>query len=641
MQLIPSSLSLSSLTRQEAIKILDMAGLQLSSPESTQIMRDAGLSDEVVQGVLKLGEAPVLPQLVTEQLGELPGAEGGLSGEERSLDDPLDGLELDLSSLLEQLGDEQGRAQISVSETIVEGIESASTRERQAQGDPLLLNDIEAESHPRSRLALAPMPGDQQPLSLALSPEPSTSTAQQSSAAVCTCQRCFRLEQYGQVEEALRPGWSEHELLTPTRFEELLSVIKDSRGVVLCLVDVFDLSGSIVRNLKHIAGDNPIVIAANKADLLPTDTSLPRVRAWLHNTLKQRCGLKSPRDAEQERFEERAEFGWNREAEEVGVLRRENVHLVSCASGMGIDALMNSLLSLAEAHGEKVFVMGAANVGKSSFINRLLETDFKTKPKKGGQKRSSTPKATVSNLPGTTLNFLKIRLPPRGSSNTGITMVDTPGLLKPGQLTARLTPAELRQVIPSKPVLAVTLRLAEGKSLLLGGLAQLDLVEGRPFFFTSYVSNEVKLHPTSTEGASDFLEKHTGSLAFPPESPERRAALGPFESREFRVQGAGWKRAAVDVVICGLGWVTITGAGDCRVRVTVPKGVELELREPLMPFDVRTVLCYLCTYICISVCVFFSLLHFACCPSCSRSGRSTGSFSLCLMTPNPLSFSAY
>ena len=91
--------------------------------------------------------------------------------------------------------------------------------------------------------------------------------------------------------------------------------------------------------------------------------------------------------------------------------------------------------------------MGAANVGKSSFINRLLESDYKKgvagadkKRSTGPQRKDQTPQATVSNLPGTTLNFLKIKLP------NGVTMIDTPGLINKGQLTSRLTTAELRQV---------------------------------------------------------------------------------------------------------------------------------------------------------------------------------------------------
>ena len=77
----------------------------------------------------------------------------------------------------------------------------------------------------------------------------------------------------------------------------------------------------------------------------------------------------------------------------------------------------------------------------------------------------------MSNLPGTTLDFLKIRLP------NGVTMIDTPGLLNSGQLTSKLTTAELRQVIPVKPINAVTLRLEENKCVLVGGLATVHLSE--------------------------------------------------------------------------------------------------------------------------------------------------------------------
>ena len=91
---------------------------------------------------------------------------------------------------------------------------------------------------------------------------------------------------------------------------------------------------------------------------------------------------------------------------------------------------------------DKIYVMGAANVGKSSFINRLLENNYQLKSNKKNQpkKVKDVPQATVSNLPGTTLDFIKIKLP------NGVTMIDTPGLINRGQLTSKLTPAELREV---------------------------------------------------------------------------------------------------------------------------------------------------------------------------------------------------
>ena len=269
--------------------------------------------------------------------------------------------------------------------------------------------------------------------------------------SICICQRCYKLQQYGTVEESLRPGWSDHELLTPERFESLLGCIRETQAVVLCIVDVFDLKGSLLANLKQIAGTNPIVIAANKVDLLPKDVSSIRLTNWIHAEVKEFCDLKSPKQVDDLKRDEMIMKGWHRpeKGDDEGLLRRANVHLVSCQAGVGMNDLMGSLMGLAVDNGNKVYVMGAANVGKSSFINRLLESDYKkgtagadgSKGSGGRNKKDSTPQATVSNLPGTTLNFLKIKLP------NGVTMIDTPGLINRGQLTSRLTTEELRQVL--------------------------------------------------------------------------------------------------------------------------------------------------------------------------------------------------
>lgn len=77
----------------------------------------------------------------------------------------------------------------------------------------------------------------------------------------------------------------------------------------------------------------------------------------------------------------------------------------------------------------------------------------------------------------------------------------------------------------------------------------------------------MKLHQTSTERADEFLQKHIGELIYPPNSIERFQELGPWEPREFEIQGEGWKTSCVDIVISGLGWISVTGAQNCKVRV--------------------------------------------------------------------------
>jgi ribosome biogenesis GTPase A len=164
-------------------------------------------------------------------------------------------------------------------------------------------------------------------------------------------------------------------------------------------------------------------------------------------------------------------------------------------------------------------------------------------------------------------------------------MIDTPGLINRGQLTSKLTPEELRDVIPTKPINAITLRVTEGKCVLIGGLATIELVEGLPFFFTFFISNNIKLHPTDSERAHDFVDRHIGSLIFPPATKERLADLGPFESHEMVVEGDSWKHSLTDIVIAGLGWIAVTGTGKCKVKVTVPTGTGVTLRSSLMPFE--------------------------------------------------------
>jgi ribosome biogenesis GTPase A len=507
----------------------------------------------------------------------------------------LDGVEIDLSSLLLRM---EGGADVDISNTLMQSISKVARVKAEAdaaeapmleaamamradkvfgEGDGDLINDLVLDSSHLRKMKYAKFGKAKDGTVGKVSGGLATPASE-----ICICQRCFRLEQYGQVEESLRPGWSEHELITPERFEKLLKVIRESKGVVLCFVDIFDLEGSILRNLRQIAGDNPVVIAANKVDLLPKDTNAARLKEWIHTDVKELCGFVNPKEAFEERRRALTKHGFTNKADGAGMLPQSNVHLVSCQNGHGIDSLMEHVVTTSRDNGDTVFVMGAANVGKSSFVNRLLAGDVSYGKSKGGGKKKrdkNIARATVSNLPGTTLNFLKMQLP------NGVTVIDTPGLINQGQLTSKLSPEELRQVIPSKPIKPVTLRVQEGGCVLVGGLAMVELVEGRPFFLTFFVSNEVKLHPTRIEKAQEFVEKHVGDLVAPPATVERLHELGPFQEDTFIVDGEGWKKSGTDVVIAGLGWVSVTGSGSCTILVRTPQGTKVDVRPAFMPFE--------------------------------------------------------
>lgn len=144
-------------------------------------------------------------------------------------------------------------------------------------------------------------------------------------------------------------------------------------------------------------------------------------------------------------------------------------------------------------------------------------------------------------------------------------------------------------VLNSRQVEPITFRVPSGKCVLVGGLARIEVIgDSKPFMFTFFVSNDIKLHPTTSAKADEYVQKHAGQQLTPPlePGPERIEQIGELEHHDVEIDGAGWKEAAADITLRGLGWVSVTGAGTAQVRISVPKGIGVSVRPPLMPFDV-------------------------------------------------------
>jgi hypothetical protein len=235
------------------------------------------------------------------------------------------------------------------------------------------------------------------------------------------CKRCHGLQNFGKVDDQLRPGWTKEPLLSQAKFRELLRPIRDKPAVIVALVDIFDFSGSVLPELDSIAGDNPVIIAANKADLLTSKMGPQRVENWVR-----------------------------RELEYLGITSLANVggavRLVSCKTGIGVDSLLAKARGLADKMDCDVYIVGAANAGKSSLLNNILTRNEAKAPgkRRAGNANGNKGAVTTSPLPGTTLKFIKVDL------GGGRNLYDTPGLLVPGTVTQLLTPDELKMVVPKK-----------------------------------------------------------------------------------------------------------------------------------------------------------------------------------------------
>ncbi|MBO8177597.1 MAG: ribosome biogenesis GTPase YqeH [Bacillus sp. (in: Bacteria)] len=331
------------------------------------------------------------------------------------------------------------------------------------------------------------------------------------------CQRCFRLKHYNEVQDVS---------LTDDDFLKILNEIGQSNGLVVKIVDIFDFNGSWLTGLHRFVGKNPILLVGNKADLLPKSVKHTKLINWMKYQAKQ-LGLKP-----------------------VDVL------LVSASKGHGIKEAIHTIEQY--RNGQDVYIVGCTNVGKSTFINRIIK-----------EITGEQDLITTSHFPGTTLDMIKIPL------DDGKALIDTPGIINHHQMAHFVDKKDLKVITPKKEIKPKIFQLNPKQTLFFGGLARFDFIQGERQPFVCYLSNELHIHRTKLENADALYEKHKGELLQPPRK-EYMDSVPTFERFEFTI-----KEAKTDIVFSGLGWVTINQPG-AKVAAYVPKGVSVMVRRSLI-----------------------------------------------------------
>lgn len=330
------------------------------------------------------------------------------------------------------------------------------------------------------------------------------------------CRRCFRIRHYNDVIPAA---------LSADDYRAILERIGEQEALVVYIVDIFDLLGSWVRGLPRFIGDNPLVVVANKVDLLPASVNCVHIKSGLCRML--------------------AEWG----------LHPLDVVLCSAMKNDNIDRVAETIERYRE--GRDVYVVGATNVGKSSFINQLLVQ----------YGDGSGNEITTSVYPGTTLDTIRIALA------DGRELVDTPGIVNRDRLSELVAPEDLRVIVPRAPIKPKVYQLNAGQTLFFAGLARLDFKAGERQPFVCYIANDLYVHRTKTVHADELYRRHRGHMLSPPAKADD---LPPFSKRSFRVKGE-----KTDIVISGLGWVVCRG-DVADVDVYVPQGVAVSFRSALI-----------------------------------------------------------
>ncbi|MBM7544020.1 ribosome biogenesis GTPase YqeH [Weissella beninensis] len=329
------------------------------------------------------------------------------------------------------------------------------------------------------------------------------------------CQRCFRLRHYNEIQPVS---------LTDDDFRRLLGQIADTKALIVYVVDIFDFTGSLIPGLHRFVGDNPVLLVGNKADVMPKSLKRTKLTNWM------------------------------RQQANINGIRPIDVTLVSAKKGHSVADLMSKIDNYRQ--NRDVYVVGVTNVGKSTLINAIINSQT-----------GIHNLITTSRFPGTTLD--KIEIP----FNDGAKLIDTPGIIHQDQMAHYLGAKELKYVSPQKEVKPIVYQLNEQQTLFMGGLARFDFIQGDKSSFVLYFENNLMLHRTKLEKADTFYLKHAGTLLVPPTS-EAMEQFPELQRHEFRT------REKSDVVINGLGWITVPA--NVTIAGWAPKGVSVIIRTAMI-----------------------------------------------------------
>ena len=174
---------------------------------------------------------------------------------------------------------------------------------------------------------------------------------------------------------------------------------------------------------------------------------------------------------------------------------------------------------------------------------------------------------TTSQFPGTTLGQIYIPFDEKSS------LIDTPGIIHRHQIAHYLAEKEVKKVLPQKELQPKTFQLNAEQTIFIGGLVRVDYTKGERNSLTFYTPQTIELHRTKLEKADEFYARHNGTILTPP-TGDNVKQYPTLQKTVFSVKEKS------DIVIAGLGWVTIQKPGT--IEIWSPKEVDVIKRPSII-----------------------------------------------------------
>ncbi len=331
------------------------------------------------------------------------------------------------------------------------------------------------------------------------------------------CQRCFKLKHY-----------NENTSIKIDEQEFLKSLdIKTDKNIILYVVDIFNLHGSLIKDLNKYKDNSKIYIIVNKVDVLPKSLKSSKLMNYLERVFKDNG------------------------------IYYDKILLVSAAKNYNFDALQDLITYTPNYN--NIYFVGNANVGKSSIINKLLHN----------YSNDSKDYVTTSLYPGTTLKFIKIPY------INGKIIYDTPGLFNHSNITHHIDNKNLKYLLPKKEIKPLVFQLNPNQSLILGSLARVDFVNcNKKTPVIVYANAQVYIHRSKLdEKSNDKFDKFMLDKSFIPKAKDLKS-FTDLAKTSFEIK----KENKQTISISGLAMIDVKCSGAV-INVYAPKKVKISLND--------------------------------------------------------------
>ena len=301
------------------------------------------------------------------------------------------------------------------------------------------------------------------------------------------CARCFKVKHYGETSIVNK---NKEDYLT------ILEMINRTNDLVIYVVDVLNINDNLSNIKEYLKND--MILVLNKWDVIPKSVKDDKIIYYL----KDKYDFK----------------------EIITVSSLNNYHL---------DLLIRQINRYMKS--SNVYFVGETNAGKSSLLNKIINNYSNV-----------TPNLTISSMPETTLETIKIKL------NDNLTLIDTPGIVDSRNIINYLDKKYYKLLNTNKQIKPKTYQIKKNQCLIIENFLRIDYLEGENNSFTLYIPNNIKVKRMNSR--HDYLKE----LA--------------YREYELRVQE--------DLVIYGLGFIKIVLNG--KIGIYLNKDVKTFLRKNLI-----------------------------------------------------------